>query len=407
MPEKIVTKFLRLPNFRVIQTEFDEGSGEVSLSVERRGVRPVRFCSACGTGTTETYGEPTEATYRDLPWGEWKVLVCVDKYRIRCPRCRKVKTERLSFADPRSHLTIRYETWVASDSRHMPLSKVAERHALHWETVKLIDRKHLRLWAELRKRRPLRYIGIDEKSVKKGHHYLTIVSDLERREVIWIGEGRDEAAINPFFAVHLTPRRCRWIRAVCIDMARAYANSVRRYCKNARIVYDKFHVLRLAGEAIDEVRRSEFFRLGGKRREIIKGKRWLFLRRWVHLAPDQKRAMTDLFRINRRLSKAYWLRETLSKLWQYTYRASAYGFFTQWLHSLKWQRLNPFVKFARTLGRHIDGVLNYCDEKVPFGVVEALNRTIDDLFRRARGYRDREYLRLKIMFTTAHPESPV
>ncbi len=165
--------------------------------------------------------------------------------------------------------------------------------------------------------------------------------------------------------------------------------------------YDKFHVLRHVNDAVDETRRAEFFRKGGQARGLLRGKRWLLLRRWAHLERDERRLVKELLALNRRLAKAYLLKEQLAHLWDYTYEGAARRFLTTWLRALRWQRLPAFRKVAQLLLRHLDGILAYCHEKVPFGTVEAINGNIRAVLRRGRGYRDHEYLLLKVQKATA------
>jgi transposase len=185
------------------------------------------------------------------------------------------------------------------------------------------------------------------------------------------------------------------ITAACVDMWEAYRLSIQQYVPNCRIVYDKFHVLQHANRAVDEVRRAEFFRKGGRMRGLVKGKRWLLLTRWVNLSGPKRQELNTLFSMNRRLLKAYLLKESLERLWYYRYEGAMLRYLQQWIDQLRWQRLRPFEKLAVMLLDHLDGILNYCRTKVPLGVVEAVNGNIKALLRRGRGYKNLRYLLLK------------
>jgi transposase len=150
-----------------------------------------------------------------------------------------------------------------------------------------------------------------------------------------------------------------------------------------------------ANAAIDEVRRAEFFRKGRHRRGLVKGKRWLLLSRWVNLDSKKKQLLNELFGLNRKMMKAYLLKESLDRLWKYRYEGAALRYLNGWIDQLRWQRLAPFQKLAEMLLRHVEGLLNYCRTKVPFGVVEAVNANIKALLRRGRGYKNLRYLLLK------------
>lgn len=186
-------------------------------------------------------------------------------------------------------------------------------------------------------------------------------------------------------------------------MHRPYVNAVANKLPHAEIVLDKFHVLQHASRAIDEVRRNELFRAGAIMREYGRGKRWLLLRRWKNLPCDKRRELRDLFIVNRRLFKAYLLREELDRLGTYATPESVRNFLIGWIKALRWQRLPEMQKLGAFLLRHLDGVTAYCRHRVRFGVVEGINTTIKAILRRARGMRDEKLLLLTLRWATAHP----
>ena len=150
-----------------------------------------------------------------------------------------------------------------------------------------------------------------------------------------------------------------------------------------------------ANQAIDEVRRAEFFRKGGPWRGLVKGKRWLLLTRWINLSLGKRQELNSLFALNRKLFKAYVLKESLDRLWSYRYEGAMLNYLRSWIDQLRWQRLRPFEKLAEMLLNHLEGILNYCRTKVPLGMVEAINGNIKSLLRRGRGYKNLRYLLLK------------
>jgi transposase len=156
-----------------------------------------------------------------------------------------------------------------------------------------------------------------------------------------------------------------------------------------QIIYDKFHILQHASKAVDEVRRAEFFRKGGRARDIVRGKRWLLLSSWVNLDRSKKRQLNQVFALNRRVMKAYLLKESLAQLWDYIYEGAMLRYLQSWID------LAAMEKLANMLLNHLAGILNYCKTKIPMGVVEAVNGNIKALLRRVRGYRDLNYLPLK------------
>jgi len=399
MPEEIVARILRLPGYGVYAWEADETTNTLTLAIRPTGEAPAYICGSCGLACRAIHSW-TERQIRDLPWGTWQVWLQVEVHRVRCPQCG-VRTERLPFVGGKAHYTTRLEAAVAHACEAAPVSRAAIQWGLPPETVRRMDKRVLRRWAAARPRRPLRYLGVDELFLGKSVKFLTVVSDLETGEPLWVGLERKRETLDRFFAEALPRRRRRTVRAVCVDMWEPFRLSLREHLPHARLVYDKFHVLRHASAAVDETRRAEFFRQGAEARGVIRGKRWLLLRRWMNLDGEERQTLSGLFSVNRRLAKAYLLKEQLAQLWTYTYEAAAHRFLTNWLLALRWQRLPAFRKLGFLLVRHLDGILNYCHEKVPFGKVEAINGNIRAMLRRGRGYRDHQYLLLKVQKATA------
>jgi transposase len=399
MPEAIVTRLLRLPGYGVYAWEADEETSTLTLAIRQTAREPFYVCGGCGIAGRYVHSW-RERRLRDLSWGTWRVWLRVEVHRVRCPRCG-VRTERLPFVAGKVHYTTRLEAAVAQACEAAPVTRVAAQWGLPPETVRRMDKRVLQRWAAERPRPPLHYLGVDEFFVGKRVKFLTVVSDLVRGEPIWVGQDRKRETLDRFFAEALPPARRRGVWAVCVDMWEPFRLSLATHLPHARIVYDKFHVLRHASEALDETRRAEFFRQGAQARGLVRGKRWLLLRRWADLERDQRQTLRELFALNRRLAKAYLLKEQLTQLWTYTYEAAARRFLAHWLQALRWQRLPAFQKLGQLLTRHLDGIVSYCHDPVPFGKVEAINGNIRAMLRRGRGYRDHEYLLLKVQRATA------
>lgn len=242
-------------------------------------------------------------------------------------------------------------------------------------------------------------IGIDEISIRKGHTYRIVVSDLLRQRPIWFGgENRSEASMDLFFE-ELGTKKSRKIRLAVMDMWKAFEISTRRHAPQAAILYDKFHVMRHLNDALDKVRKSEYARLAGENRQFIKGQKYTLLSHWKNLSVDGRVALKTLFKANKRLNTAYLLKESFSQLWGYKKEGWARRFFDNWRSSLKWQRLKPYEEFTQMIERHWEGIATYInsEEKVSLGFVEGLNNKIRVIQRRAYGLRDQEYLRLKVL----------
>ena len=325
---------------------------------------------------------------------EFRTTVIVEIYRVCCPDCG-VKTEKVPQLPGKAPFSKRFEDAVGMACESASARQIARRFSLAASTVRAIDKRYLERWAHSRKKPLLRQMGVDEIYLGKSQKFLTVVSNLETAEPLWFGRERKEETLDEFFRTELSPLRRGRIEAACVDMWEPFTKSILKWASQCRIVYDKFHVMQHANRAVDEVRRAEFFRKGGRMRGLVKGKRWLLLTRWTNLDSRKRQLLNELFRLNRRVMKAYLLKESLDRLWTYTYEGAALRYLNGWIDQLRWQRLEPFQKLAETLLRHQEGILNYCRVKVPFGVVEAVNGNIKALLRRGRGYKDLRYLLLK------------
>ena len=310
-----------------------------------------------------------------------------------------MRVERLDWLARNPRFTERFAVHVGALCRDMTIKAVAEMERLHVDTVKDLDRLYMREQVARAGMSAPRAIGVDEISIRKGHNYRIVVSDLERGRPIWVGgKGRTEADFDLFFAA-LGAKKTARIQLAAMDMWKPFRSSLLRNTPKARVIFDKFHIMRHLGDALDEVRRSEYRRLAVKDRTFIKGQRYTLLSNRENLTRDGRASLRKLFKVNRRLNTAYLLKESFGQLWNYDREGWARAFFERWKQGLRWQRLKPYRKFAAMIDRHWDGIASYCrpENKISLGLVEGLNNKIRVLQRRAYGYRDEEYLKLKII----------
>jgi transposase len=310
-----------------------------------------------------------------------------------------VKRERLDFLADNPRYTKRFAFYVGRRCRQGSIRDVAKELRLDWDTVKTLEKQYMQVQLARAGLPGPKAIGIDEISIRKGHTYRIVVSDLIRKRPIWFGgEDRSEASMAQFYA-WLGPIKSSQIKLAVMDMWKPFRNVARQKAPQAAILFDKFHIMRHLGEALDKVRKAEYARLGGKDRRFIKGQKYTLLSRHENLSLEGKRSLKLLLAANKRLNTAYVLKEAFGQLWHYEREGWARRFFENWRASLKWQRLAPYEKFAEMIDRHWDGIAAYCkpENKVSLGFVEGLNNKIRVIQRRAYGLRDQEYLRLKVL----------
>ena len=330
-----------------------------------------------------------------------RILVEFELRRVACHTCGAVKRERLDFLADNPRYTKRFAFYVGRRCRASAIKDVAEELHLEWHTVKTLEQQYMREQLRRAGTPGPKVIGVDEVSIRKGHTYRIVVSDLLRQRPIWFGgTDRSEASMDAFFT-WLGAKKSAGIRLAVMDMWKPFRTSTTTHAPQASILFDKFHVLRHLSDALDTVRKSEYARVAGKDRRFIKGQKYTLLAHRENLTLEGKQSLALLLAANKRLNTAYLLKETFGQLWSYRREAWARRFFEHWRASLKWQRLKPFERFAAMIERHWEGIAAYChpENKVALGFVEGLNNKIRVLQRRAYGLRDEEYLRLKILTT--------
>jgi len=391
--DKEWTAILAWPGYRVYRQEIDEENKKLKLWVRRKPVHKGFQCGGCGR-LMHKVQDVREREIRDLPWSVYRATVVVEVHRVQCPDCG-VRAEKIEQLPSKAPFSKRFEEIVGQACESAAASQVARRFQLPETTVRAMDMRYLERWDRHRRKPALRQMGVDEIYRGKNDKFLTVVSNLETGEPLWFGKERKKETLDEFFRTQLRSGQRKRIEAACVDMWEPFRLSIEQWAPQCRIVYDKFHIIQHANDAVDEVRRAEFFRKGPKMRDLIKGKKWLLLSRWKNLAPNQRGVLNRLFQLNRRVFKAYMLKESLERLWDYRYEGAMVNYLKKWMDQLRWQRLPSFQKLAEMLLKHLDGILNYCRTKVRFGVVEAINGNIRMLINRGRGYQNMHYLLLK------------
>ena len=254
--ETFIRKQLRLKAHRV--TRVEETGECLRVHMDRRGRRLLR-CGLCRLRCREVHSIRKEREWRDLSIRKLPLLLCYRPRRVKCPRCG-VRVEDFPWAEPWARVTSALANAVAVLARELSWQGTAREYGLNWKSVATIVKRAVRYGLRHRKRPPLHLLGIDEVSRRKGQVYLTVIYDLERRVLLWVGEDRTEDTVRKFFNEAMGQRRCRTLRVVCMDMWAPYRNVVREQAPSAQILFDRFHIVKHLNEAVDEVRRGKVAR---------------------------------------------------------------------------------------------------------------------------------------------------
>jgi transposase len=385
--ETFIRKQLRLKAHRVSKVE--SGEENMIITIDRLGNRLLR-CGICRKRCQQVHSVRKERQWQDLAMRQMHLILLYRPRRVRCPRCG-VRVEDFPWAEPWARVTRALAHAVATLARELSWQGTARQYTLNWKTVAGIVQRAVRYGLSHRKRPPVHVIGIDEVSRRKGQVYLTVVYDLERRVLLWVGEDRTAEAVKKFFIQELGKRRCSTLQVVCMDMWAAYVNLVREHAPQAQILFDRFHIVKHLQEAVDEVRRSEMRRLTGQEKATFKSTRWLLLKNPWHLTSEQKERLSTLVRWNSPIVRAYYLKESFQLFWYYKQEKRAQDLLSKWMNSAMRSRLEPFKKFVRLLRSHLDGILPWTKLRLSNGAVEGMNNKIKSISHRSFGFRNALY----------------
>lgn len=276
----------------------------------------------------------------------------------------------------------------------MTLSDVASWLDLSWDAVKTVVRQ--RLEKDYRKigYRHLRHIAIDELYLGRTRKYVTLVVDLDSGRIVWVGDGKGQEALREFWR-RFKQSRGR-LRAVAMDMSGAYAKSVRVHAPHAVLTFDRFHVVKLMNERLDDLRRELVRAAGAEAKQTIKGLRWLLLHRRDNLEPDAAQRLDRSLKLNAPLQVAYLLKEELGLLWAQANGRQAWTYLRDWCAKAKASGVRQLQAMAETLLREAKGILAYYKTGLTSGKMEGINRKIRGLLCSAFGFRDHDFFKLRL-----------
>lgn len=384
---KVLSNVLGMKHVRALGCEFDaEG-----LVIEVTPTTRIARCSGCGCRVRRLYDRRRGRLWRHLDLGGMQVHLRYDVRRCDCHRCG-VRTELVPWADPDSAFTRQFEDQVAYLAQRMDKTAISGLMRIAWYTVGSIAQRVVRRLSPQDRLEGLRVIGVDELSYRKRHKYVTIVTDHETGKVVWAREGKSEQTLDAFFA-ELGKERTAQLRTVTLDMSVAYILSVQANAPQASIVFDRYHVQRLAHDALDEVRRALVAKHTNiKERRALKKTRFVLQKNPQNLSSVERRKIALVQATNRPLYRAYLLTQSLASIFD---RRQFYVARDQLLGWLAWAarcRLAPFVRVARTIRKYLPGIIAYLNTGLSNGRPEGLNGKARVITRRSYGLHSAQSL---------------
>jgi transposase len=361
----------------------------------------------CDPGTV--WGDPETGQDRAHVHGwvdrEWRHLdTCQLETRIvaKVPRLKyksgKVEEAVVPWAERFSRITLMMEVFVVRLLQAAGnVSRVAALLKLDWHTVNTVIVKAVQRGMARREQEPLRNLGIDEKSIASGHNYASVLTDIDRSRVLEVERGNKLEDAWRLLST-LSDEQRAGVRAVAMDMWPGYMSAAMGKLRNAAIVHDKFHVSKYLNEAVDQVRRAEHKRLLAQGDSRLTGTKY----QWLRSMPDKRCAeavaLRELHRANLKTSRAWALKESFAAFWDYRNRKAAERFLRCWAARAMRSRLMPLRRLVQTLRRHHDGLLNYSSHRITNAAAEGFNSIIQGIKSNARGFRNFEHFRARILF---------
>ncbi len=362
-------------------------------------------CPECGRRSKIVRTTTKLRCWEDLTIMGLKVFFWYYPKEIYCPTHGRLQ-EEIPWAAPYSRITYRMEWRICGLSQIMTQKAAAE--ILRMATSTLSDLLH-RIINRVRdghKIRGLKTVGVDEISYCKGKKFATIVYDLDRARVLWVGKGKGRKTIDQFFNESLSKGQKARIEWASCDMSQAYIGAIKHHCPNASLVIDRFHLVKALNEAVDEVRKEEWRALDKEGRKAIKGLRWLLAMRSDNRSEEDTKFIKSLRNSNRRIYRASILKDEFDKFWDFVDPESAEKYLKRWMTSALLSRIPSLRKFVNTLRRHFDNVLTYIDRNLTNAVGEGLNRVIKIVKNRASGYRGLDNFADMIFLTVGDLDIP-
>lgn len=380
--------------YTYLRTEYSEGV--IFFHMEKNKYKLC--CACCGSRDVVKKGRKMR-NVQTLPIGRKKVFLSLHLHRLKCNSCGCLKQEELLISASKKHRTYSLERYVVELLKHSTVKEVALHLGMSWNTVKEIHSQFLKKKYSRIKLRGLRYLGVDEIALRKGHRYMTVVVNLENGEVVWCHTGRSIYSLETF--LKKVKRSRADIKAIAIDMWPSYLTAVLRHFPRDVVVFDHFHVIQNYNRMLERFRKKQAAKARKEDKAVYKGTRYLLLKGQEKIQANEKarEKLIRLLKLNQKLSVAYILKEELRALWNCTCKQQAMDYMSIWLQKLWASGIEELNEFAHKMAEHFYGIINYFDhgnKRVTTAIVEGINNKIKVLKRQAYGFRDVEYFKLRI-----------
>ncbi len=359
------------------------------------------ICDYCGQ-VAPTYDRTYDRHFLFEPIWDYNVYLVYRMRRVKCPRCGKVVTERISWASGKRHICNPFIVKLAAYAKELSWKQTARFFSTSWYQVANAVSAVVEYGLKMRSLENVNAIGVDEIAWHKGRKFMSLVYQIDNgcKRLLWVGNGRTISTMNEF----VSDMECyaknfvKNVKIVCSDMLRAYLRIIADKFTGATNVLDRFHVMQKLNIALDEIRAQEHRSLKKEGNVVLDHTRFYFLKNAENLSEKQSVKLGELMKMNLNSVKAYLLKEQFRELWNCADAESASAFIDSWCLSVSHTNFNNFKRFARTIQRKKELLLNYfrTGKRYNSGVVEGLNRKVNLIIRRGFGYRSLKYIRIAL-----------
>jgi len=380
---RFIKRLLKLKGMKVTGHHFENYNKELHIDVapKSNGCR----CAECGRRGTIHRLSRNNRIWKDITVAGIVIYLHYTPKEIVCDT-HGIIQEQIPWASEFSTITYRLEYILLRYSQIMTQTAAAELLRIPKSTLSSILHRTISRIRSGHRIRNLVSAGVDEISYKKGKKFATVVYDLDRGCVVWIGKGKAKAVITEFFTTCLSEAQRKRIQWASCDMSSTYINAIKENCPNVKLVLDRFHIVKALTEAVDDVRKSEWSNLNDKG-EVSKGLRWLLYRHSSTRKKNETRILNDLEKSNRHIYRAWRLKDEFEQMWDYINRGSAVNFLKKWITTALKSRLEPMRRFALNARLYFDNIVNFVECHITNAVGEGVNRVIRQVNSRASGYR--------------------
>ncbi len=398
MDDKLLfTRILKIrPPWFIKTITVNEGEERIDIHVDHEPDIRVR-CPVCET-FYGMYDHAPERIYRHLDTCQMKTFIHLRPPRVNCPH-HGVKQVDSEFGENRSDMTFAFETFVLRIAAECSIEATERLCGLGWDQCWNVLERAVGRGLDRKPRRVPSRIGVDEKSIARGHKYETLVYDMDAGTVEYVGDDRSQQSLENYYK-QFSPDELAGIEAVAMDMWDPYIAATKAYVPDAvkKIVFDRFHVMRQVLDAVDKVRKGEHRQLSEAGDQTLKGTRYLWLWSYENIPEWRRPEFKSLKAKDLRVCRAWAIKENLRHLWHYRYEGNMRDYFKRWYFWATHSRLGPIKKAAKTLKVHLDNIVTYARHRITNALAEGMNAKIEKIKRMACGFRNRSHYRTAIYF---------